>query len=168
MTASTPLPEPQPIPDFVQSRAAIARHPIHPMLIPLPIASLVGVVVTDALFLLTANPFWSEASRYLLLAGAVTGAVAGVVGLIDLMGIRYVRSLMAAWIHAGGNVAVIGLAVINLMGRPADPQTGVAVTVTTGQFIFSLVILGILMVTGWLGGELSYRYRVGVMPRNVE
>jgi uncharacterized membrane protein len=29
----------------------------------------------------------------------------------------------------------------------------------------SLITDGILVVTGWMGGELSYRHRVGVTPR---
>jgi len=34
----------------VESTAAVFRHPIHPMLIPFPIASLIGALVTDIAF----------------------------------------------------------------------------------------------------------------------
>lgn len=151
------------IPDAVKSTAAIAGHPIHPMLVPLPIGFLVGVVLSDIGYLSTSNPFWAEASRWLLLAGIVTGALASIFGLIDFMTLSYVRRRMAAWVHFAGNAVVIGLSLVNLLVRPEAEQV-----VTPGNLALSIVVLVILGVTGWLGGELSYRYRIGVMPRSNE
>jgi uncharacterized membrane protein len=149
------------VPDAVPSTAAIAGHPIHPMLVPLPIASLVGVVVTDLAYLSTTNPFWAEASRWLLLAGIVTGVLAAVFGLIDFLTISYVKDHRFAWFHFAGNGVALALSAVNLLSRPSQTQDGFS----TGSFILSLVVLVILVGTGWLGGELSYRYRVGVMVR---
>jgi uncharacterized membrane protein len=154
----------EPIPDAVKSTAAIAGHPIHPMLVPLPIGALVGVFVSDMAYMGTTSSFWAEASRWLLLAGIVTGALAGIFGLIDFITLSYVRSRMAAWVHFVGNGVAIALSLINLFSRPSDPTSGVA----TGSLVLSLIVVVILLVTGWLGGELSYRYRVGVMPRTGE
>lgn len=149
------------IPDSVESRASIAGHPIHPMLVSLPIGFLIGVLLSDVGYATTTSPFWAEASRWLLLGGILTGAAAGIVGLIDFISIAYIRSLTAAWIHFLGNTGVIALSIINLLIRPSDPQADVP----GGGLILSIVVVLILFVTGWLGGELSYRYRVGVMPR---
>jgi len=149
------------IPDAVPSTAAVAGHPIHPMLVPLPIASFVGVVVTDIAYLSTANPFWAEASRWLLLAGIVTGILAAVFGLIDFATISYVKDQRFAWFHFVGNGIAIVLSAINLLGRPAETRDGFS----TGSFILSLIVLVMLLGTGWLGGELSYRYRIGVVAR---
>ena len=150
------------IPDAVPSKASIAGHPIHPMLVPLPIAALVGVVVTDLAYLSSADPFWAAASRWLLLAGIVTGILAAIFGLIDFFMIPYVKEHRAAWVHMAGNVVALALSAVNLVSRPAETQDGFS----TGSFILSLLVVGMLLVTGWLGGELSYRYRVGVMPRS--
>ncbi len=46
------------------------------MLIPLPIASLIGALVTEIVFWATNNVFWADVPFWLLLAGVVTGAVA--------------------------------------------------------------------------------------------
>lgn len=144
----------------VPSTAAIAGHPIHPMLIPFPIASLVGVLVSDLIFSATQNAFWAEASRWLLLAGLVTGALAAVFGLIDFLTIDRVRQHRIAWIHFLGNATALVLALINLLVRPANPADGIP---TTG-IILSIVVGLILLVTGWYGGELSYRHKIGVLP----
>ena len=46
------------------------------MLIPFPIASLIGALVTEIVFWATNNVFWADVPFWLLLAGVVTGAVA--------------------------------------------------------------------------------------------
>ncbi|WP_348270414.1 DUF2231 domain-containing protein [Microvirga sp. BSC39] len=66
----------------VESTAAVFRHPIHPMLIPFPIASLIGALVTDIAFRVTNNVFWADVSFWLLLAGIVTGAVTAIPGML--------------------------------------------------------------------------------------
>lgn len=143
----------------VPSTAAIAGHPIHPMLIPFPVASLVGVLVSDLIFSANGNTFWAEASRWLLLVGVVTGALAAIFGLIDFLTIRRVREYRIAWIHFLGNAAAIVLSLINLLLRP-NPTDGIP----TVGIILSVVVALILVVTGWLGGELSYRHKIGVLP----
>ena len=44
------------------STAAIMGHPIHPMLIPFPVAFLNAAVATDLAARSTGDPFWSRAS----------------------------------------------------------------------------------------------------------
>jgi uncharacterized membrane protein len=45
------------------SRAAIGGHPLHPMVVPFPIAFLVGTLVVDIVFSATSDPFWARAAR---------------------------------------------------------------------------------------------------------
>lgn len=144
----------------VPSTAAIAGHPLHPMLVPFPIAFLVGALASDLAFWWTADPFWARASLWLAGAGLVTGVVAAVAGLTDFLGDSRVRSYAAAWVHFGGNAAVLLLTLCSVLIRLGDP----AGAVLPIGLILSLVVAGMLMLTGWLGGELSYRHRIGVIP----
>ena len=41
-----------------QSTAKIGGHPIHPMLIPFPVAFFAGTLVTDIVHSQSDNPFW--------------------------------------------------------------------------------------------------------------
>ena len=150
----------------VESTAALFRHPIHPMLIPFPIvtaaltiASLVGVLVTDIAYRSSGNTFWAEASFWLLLAGVVTGAVAAIPGMIDFSTMDRVRRLTSAWLHGGGNLVAMVLAIINLSLRWSDPVAGAQGWGLT----LSVLTVATLGVTGWLGGELSYRHRIGAL-----
>jgi len=48
-----------------RSTAKIAGHPIHPMLIPFPIAFFVGTLAVDIVYSQTGGPFWATAGRWL-------------------------------------------------------------------------------------------------------
>ena len=145
--------------DASPSRASIAGHPIHPMLVPFPIAFLVGVLVVDIVFAATNDPFWARAGFFLLFAGVVSAVAAAAVGLVDFLSIAYVRTLTAAWMHFLGNGLAVLLSIWSLVRRWGDHVSG-----ADGLGIaLSVIVVGILLVTGWLGGELAYRYRVGVM-----
>ena len=141
-----------------KSTASIAGHPIHPMLIPFPVAFLVATLVCDLIFWRTGNAAWSTASLYLLGAALVMAALAALAGLTDFLGDSRIRSLSAAWHHLIGNVIVVLLSVWNWFLRYTD---GEAAVLPTGLLIsFGVVLL--LLYTGWRGWEMVYRHRVAV------
>ena len=141
-----------------RSTASIAGHPIHPMLIPFPIAFFVGTFVCDLVFWGTRNPSWFDATLWLLGAGLIMAALAAVMGLIDVLGEPKIRALNAAWWHAGGNVLVVVLEVVNFFLRYGEESSAVLPT----GIILSAIVVGLLLFTGWKGWELVYRGRVGV------
>ncbi len=69
----------------LQPTAQIARRPIHPMLVPLPIVCFIGALVTDIAYWRTAEIMWADISAWLLLAGLIMGVLAGIAGLIDFL-----------------------------------------------------------------------------------
>ena len=143
----------------VPSTAAVTGHPIHPMLVAFPIAFLVAVLATDLAFWGTNDPFWARASTWLLGAGVVMGVLAAVAGLVEFLTISRVRSLAAGWIHFLGNAAAILLALANLLYRIDE---GLGAGVIPFGLILSAIVVAILLVTGWLCGELVFRHRIGV------
>jgi uncharacterized membrane protein len=133
------------------------------MLVPFPIAFLVGALATDLTFSGTGDPFWARASEWLIGAGLVMGAVAAVFGLTDFLTIERARRGSTGWIHFFGNAAALIVALISLLQRIGDPAAGVLPL----GLILSFVTVGILLVTGWMGGELAYRYKIGVIEEGV-
>src|SRR3954447_24948563 len=87
----------------IPSTAAIAGHPLHPAVVPLPIGALAGALAADLGYALTKDPFFARAGRLLTFAGLVTGGMAAVLGGIDFWTHAQVRSHRAAWLHAAGN-----------------------------------------------------------------
>jgi uncharacterized membrane protein len=145
------------VPDTaVESTAAIARHPLHPMIVPFPIAFLVGAALADIAFMTSDDAFWARAALWLVGAGVVGGALAAVLGLIDYLTIERARTVSAGRIHLIGNALAVVLSLVSWIMRDGE-------TVTTAQMIISIVVVLILVFTGWFGGELAYRYKIGVM-----
>jgi uncharacterized membrane protein len=141
-----------------QSTASIAGHPIHPMLIPFPIAFFVSTFLADLAFWQTGDEFWGTAAIWLLGAGLVMAALAAIVGVIDVLGEARIRALNDAWLHAGGNVIAVLIELYNFYLRY---EQGSAAIVPTGAALSALVVL-ILLFTGWMGCNLVYRHGVGV------
>lgn len=138
--------------------AQVARHPIHPMLIPFPIVCFVGALITDIAYWLTAEMMWADISAWLLVVGLIMGVLAAIAGLIDFLGNRLIRSQAPAWPHLLGNFVALVLAFFNVLIHSRDAWTSV---VPTGLVLSVLTVL-ILPITGWLGASLVYRHRVGV------
>ena len=141
-----------------KSTAQIAGHPIHPMLIPFPIACFVLAFVSDLAFLKSSSDFWADASLWLLGIGLIMAALAAVMGLADVLGDVQIRNLSDAWLHAGGNIVAVLIELYNWYSRY---EHGNAAVVPKGV-ILSLVVVLILLFTGWKGWEMVYRHRVGV------
>ena len=141
-----------------KSTVKIAGHPIHPMLVPFPIACFVGTLVTDIAYAKTFDLLWSTFSIWLLTAGLIMAALAAVAGLIDFLGSRQIRMLKPAWIHLIGNVTAVVLSLINAFVHSRDGYTAV---VPTG-LILSAIVVAILLVTGWMGWDMVYRHKVGI------
>jgi uncharacterized membrane protein len=147
--------------DDLRSTARIARLPIHPMLVPIPIACFVGTLLTDITYWRTAEMMWADFSAWLVTVGVIVGFLAAIAGLIDLLGNRAIRARSPAWPHAIGNAMVLVLATINMLVHTRDAWTSV---VPWGLILSAAVVL-ILLVTGWLGWSMVYRHGVGVSGR---
>ena len=63
------------------STANIGDHPIHPMLIPFPIAFLVATFGCDLAFWWTRTPGWAPGALWLLGAALIMAALAAIAGL---------------------------------------------------------------------------------------
>ena len=141
-----------------RSTASIAGHPIHPMLIPFPIVLFISTFVADLVYWKTASAAWAEATPWLLGGGLIMAALAAVMGLIDVTGDQQVRQLSTAWWHAGANVVVVVVELINWFLRYTQGSSAVLPT----GIVLSAVVTAILLFTGWMGWELVYRGRVGI------
>jgi uncharacterized membrane protein len=154
----TPYNTEQTAEEEIISRASIAKHPIHPALIPFPIAFLVGMVLSDFVFITNNDPFWAQVSIWLNGAGVVSGIIAGIAGSIDFGSDSRIRRLTAAKIHLIGNIVALALALVNVGVRLPNPSEGVRPL----GIVLSVVVALLLTITGWFGGEMVFKHKVGV------
>jgi uncharacterized membrane protein len=140
------------------SSANFLGHPIHPMLVLFPVAFFVATFASDIVFWWTGQELWATAATWLLGAALVTAALAALAGLTDFIGDPRIRQINDAWQHAIGNVVAVLISLFNFYERY---RYGSSVIVPLG-LVLSLVVVCILLFTGWKGGELVFRHRVAV------
>lgn len=140
-----------------KSTATVGGHPIHPMLVPFPIVCFTGAFASDILFAYGGGEGWANVSNWLLGIGLLTAALAAFAGLTDFMGDDRIRKIGQAVRHMIANVTVVVIEAINLLIRVTTPDS----ILTIGIFLSGIAVL-VLLYSGWLGGELVFRHRVGV------
>ena len=143
----------------MESRAKLLGHPIHPMLIVLPLGLFIGAVVFDALFLWRGSAAFAYAAYWNIAAGIIGGLLAAVFGLIDWLAIPAgTRAKRIGLLHGGANVVVVlAFALVWLQRTNAVDNAP-----TSGIFFVEVGALLLGSVAGWLGGELVDRLAVGV------
>jgi uncharacterized membrane protein len=143
----------------MESRAKLLGHPIHPMLIVLPLGLFIAAVLFDAWYLWQGVPAFATVAYWNIAAGIVGGLLAAVFGLIDWAAIPSgTRAKRIGLLHGGSNIVVVlTFAVVWLM-RSNTVDTAAPMDL----FVFEVLALGLGAVAGWLGGELVDRLGVGV------
>jgi uncharacterized membrane protein len=140
-------------------------HPIHPLLVTVPIGAWMSSVAFDFIGPVSEDE-WAYAigAKRLIDIGIVTATGAAMFGLIDFLQIpRGTRAWYAGLAHMALNGVALGLFAVNsasrgeaIRGRAPGPA------VTWWQRGLSLTTSMSLLVSGWLGGTLAYRYGVRV------
>jgi uncharacterized membrane protein len=142
----------------MESRAKLAGHPIHPMLIVFPLGLLGMAVIFDIIYLVTNNSTWTQVAYYNIGAGIITGLLAAIFGFIDWLAIpQRTRAKRIGLVHGLGNVVVVALFAVSWLLRRPNPAAP-----STQAVVAGLVGLVLALITGWLGGELVDRLGVGV------
>ncbi len=143
----------------MEGRAKLLGHPIHPMLIVLPLGLLIMAVVADVLYLTTDRAAFATVAYWNIAGGILSGLLAAVFGAIDWLAIPSgTRAKAIGLYHGIGNVVVVALFAVSWWMRNG------AVDVLPSPLAFSIAVAGLMLgaVTGWLGGELVDRLGVGV------
>ena len=141
----------------MRTPAQIAGHPIHPMLVTLPIGMWVFSLVADLVALRSATPdAWHAAAYYTMVGGIIGALAAAVPGLVDLLSLQDPGVKSTAIKHMALNLTIVALYVVNAWGRASGAFS------PTIALVLSLVAIAMLLVSGWLGGKMVYEAGVAV------
>ena len=143
----------------MESRAKLAGHAVHPMLITLPLGLLGTAVIFDIIRAFTDSAELAVASFYMLAAGIIGGLLAAVFGLWDWLAIPAgTRAKRIGLWHGVGNVVVVVLFAVSWLlhrGQGGYAPSGPALWL-------GIIAVLLALVTAWAGGELVERLGVGV------
>lgn len=143
----------------METPASVRKHPVHPMLVGIPIGLWVFSLVCDLIAIGLKDETASVVAFYAMVGGLVGALCAGVPGAIDFMSLKEnTRAKRIALWHMGINIAVITMFAVNIGMRVSDVATppGFAVGL-------SAVAVAMLAVSGWLGGELVHILGISVV-----
>jgi uncharacterized membrane protein len=138
----------------MESRAKLAGHPVHQMLVAFPLGAFGMAVGSDALRAGRRRSAYEFTAARAIDFGLVSAALAAPFGLVDWLSIPSgTRAKRVGLWHALGNVALLGLFAGSRWLRARNDRRAPL-----------LAGAGMLLggVTAWLGGELINRHGVGV------
>ena len=148
----------------MRSRASFRGHPLHPAMVAIPIGAFTVTLVADILYCVTRNPGWGDTARYALLVGVIGALAAAGLGLIDYFGVTMSEAgfRVARW-HLWLNLTAVTLFALSLWlrFRALDGWSIAAFATSTVAFL-------VVSASGYLGGELVFKHKVGVLETDRE
>ena len=143
---------------LMKTTVTILGHPLHQMIIVLPLGLLATSAAFDVYGAATGNRPLLRASNSMLKAGLVTAVGSAVPGAIDFFSIPpNTRARKIGLLHGIGNLMVAGLFAASWAKRrrrPSRPGSRAVLLAVSGA--------ALALVTGWLGGELVDTLGIGV------
>jgi uncharacterized membrane protein len=128
-------------------RFGLATQPVYAALVQFPAVCFIGALLTDIAYWRSTMFIWETFSIWLLTAGCVMAAFAGIAGLITWVRHRHVRNLPLAGLHVAVSIAALVLSIVNAFVHSRDGYTAV---VPTGLTLSAIVVI-LMLVATWLG-----------------
>ncbi len=130
---------------------------LHLTLVPIQIVCFGAAFITDVIYSYSTAIMWADMSAWVLGIGVIFSVFNVAAAVVEFLGNRDVRQLRAARIHLLGIATALVLSIFNVMVHTRDAYTSV---VPTGLILSTLVFV-ILLVAGWNGWAMVYRYGIG-------
>jgi uncharacterized membrane protein len=139
----------------MKTPASLLGHPLHVILVPLPLGLWTFALVADIAAAVTGNAEWLTVAFYTIGGGIAGALLAAIPGLIDLMSLRGSAAARTGIIHMSANLVAVAVFALNFFLRwgAADHH---------GPLLLTLLGVAIIGYSGWLGGKLVYEGGVGV------
>ena len=142
--------------DNLRATVTIKGHPLHPLLVTIPVGLFVAALVSDIVFVTDGSHGWAVASRWLLGGGLAGALLAALAGFADFAGNARIREFRDAWLHLFANLTMVLIQGVNLILRLPDAEVAGSIGI-----VLSGAAVLILLFSGWKGGELVFRHGVG-------
>lgn len=131
-------------------------HPLHPVVVAWPIGAWMVSAWYDARSARTSDPRDEHAADGALRIGVVGALAAATTGLVQYVDARG-QARRETTVHAALNNVALSLYLLSLVLRKRGRRPLGRTVAATG--------LGIVSLSGWLGGDIAFRHGVGVTGR---
>ncbi|MRX50672.1 DUF2231 domain-containing protein [Paracoccus sp. S-4012] len=139
-----------------ESAVAVIGHPVHAMLVHFPIALAIAVLGCDLLVWITGDPFFARAGTWAAGGAFLSGALASLVGIVEVLLVPGIRARAASWTHASAGMTFLAALAaswgLRLVGLPVVPDA----------LALSLICTVLAGVAGYHGGKLIFEEGIGI------
>jgi len=141
----------------MSSTASFKGHPFHPILVPLPIGLWIFSLVSDLIYKFGfGGPIWNDVAFYTIGGGIVGALIAALPGFIELTDLQNPKTKSIAIWHMFINLLAVALYCVNFWLRMhRAPGDTLPIALSVGGIV-------LIIISGWLGGELVYVRGVAV------
>ena len=141
----------------MSSTASFKGHPFHPILVPLPIGLWIFSLVSDLIYKFGfGGPIWNDVAFYTIGGGIVGALIAALPGFIDLTDLQNPKTKSIAIWHMFINLLAVALYCVNFWLRMhRAPGDTLPIALSVGGIV-------LIIISGWLGGEMVYVRGVAV------
>lgn len=146
----------------MRSRASLNGHPIHPMLIPFPLAFLAGGFLFDIAGVLLGHPALWGVGFYLTISGVGAGLLAAVPGFIDYF---FTVPPKSSGKERATRHMLAMLSVVTLFASAWFLRDGSATAPPAVTLALEAIGAALLGIGGWMGGTLVSRNLISVDHR---
>ncbi|MGD9891300.1 MAG: DUF2231 domain-containing protein [Dehalococcoidia bacterium] len=152
----------------MRSKFSIAGHPLHPALVAVPIGLFIWALVADIVYIARdRDTVWYDIALWTGMAAIVAALIAALPGFGDYFTMAMHSDARAiATTHMILNLTTVALFVVAavLMWDDGALDGGRL----TAVVILHVVGVGLLALSGWLGGEMVYKHHLAVVPDDAE
>jgi uncharacterized membrane protein len=152
----------------MRSKFSIAGHPLHPVLVVVPIGLFIWALVADIVYIARdRDSVWYDIALWTGIAAIVAALLAALPGFGDYFTMAMHSDARGiATTHMVLNLAVVVLFVIAVVLMWDDGALDGGRL--TAVVIMHAVGVGLLALSGWLGGEMVYKHHLAVVPDDAE
>src|SRR5205823_4441162 len=141
----------------METPTSFKGHPLHPILVALPIGLFVFSFISDIIYLAGwGSAVWNTVAFYDLAGGIICALIAAIPGFIDLFSISDPNLKRTGVIHMVIMLVAVVIFVIDFWVRLGAHDHG------TGPFILSLIGITVLLIGGWIGAKLVHVFGLTV------
>jgi uncharacterized membrane protein len=148
----------------MRSKFALGGHPIHPMLVAIPIGLFAWALVADIVYLARDHDrLWYDISFWSGIAAVISALIAALPGFGDYFTMAVKSEAAAvATSHMVLNLTVVALfSIAAVLMRSAGATEGDRLTAVV---VLHFMGVGLLLLSGWLGGEMVFRHHLAMVP----
>ena len=144
----------------METPTSFKGHPLHPILVALPIGLFIFSFISDIIYLAGwGTAVWQTVAFYDLAGGLICALIAAIPGLIDLIAISDPNLKRTGIIHMSLMLVSVFIFAVDFFVRLVGKTDG------TAPFVLSCLGIATLLIGGWIGAKLVHVFGLTVRER---